>query len=49
VTDLPVHEVDGAGYAAYEVPSGERAWTSELMVGDRMVEGSQVTREVPRR
>lgn len=39
--DLPVHEVDGAGYAVYEIPENVDAYTSELLLGDEVVPGSQ--------
>ena len=38
--ELPVHTVDGAGYALYEIPSGVTDYTAELLIGDRVVPGS---------
>jgi hypothetical protein len=49
VTDLPVHEVDGAGYAAYEIPREVEEYRSELLVGGQVVPGSAETRTVPER
>ncbi|MGH3363022.1 MAG: hypothetical protein ACRDOM_11245 [Nocardioides sp.] len=43
--ELPVHTVDGAGYALYEIPSGISSYTAELLIGDRVVAG---TRELHR-
>ena len=39
--DLDVHTVDGAGYAAFEVPEDVTEWTSELLVRDRVDPGRQ--------
>jgi hypothetical protein len=37
--DLTVHEVDGAGYAPFEIPRDMDAYTSELLVDGRVVPG----------
>jgi len=46
--DLRVHEVDGAGYAAFEIPDGMSEYTSELLIGDQVVPGSAEVQRVPR-
>jgi hypothetical protein len=45
--DLEVHEVDGAGYAPFEIPDDLTEYTSVLVVDGRVVPGSERTREVP--
>ena len=40
VEDLPVHPVDGAGYAVYEVPHVD-GYIAELVIGDDVVPGSR--------
>ena len=45
--DLPVHAVDGAGYALYEVPHGITTYTAELLIGDQVVPGSTEVHQVP--
>lgn len=47
--ELPVHSVDGAGYAFYEVPEDVTGWTSELLVGDEVVPGSAEVQTLSRR
>lgn len=47
--DLPVHTVAGAGYAFYEVPEDVGGWTTELLVGDRVVPGSADAQVLSRR
>ncbi|MER6937287.1 hypothetical protein ABTX24_06275 [Nocardioides sp. NPDC127514] len=46
--DLDVHEVDGAGYAAFEVPHDMDEYTSELAIDGQLVPGSQQEQKVPR-
>ena len=41
--DLPVHRVDGAGYALFEVPEELREYTAELLVDGTAVPGSSET------
>ncbi|KRF30252.1 hypothetical protein [Nocardioides sp. Soil805] len=38
--DLPVYEVDGAGYAPFEIPRDMDAYTSELLIDGRVVPDS---------
>lgn len=45
--DLPVHAVDGAGYALYEIPAGLRSYTAELLIGDEVVPGTTEVHRVP--
>lgn len=47
--DLPVHSVDGAGYALYEVPSDLDSYTAELVIDDAVVPGTFETQAVPQR
>lgn len=47
--DLPVHEVSGAGYAAFEVPQDMDEYTSELLIEGRVVPGSTDTQTMQRR
>ena len=44
--ELPVHRVDGAGYALFEVPKGLRSYTAELLVDGTVVPGSPETHTV---
>lgn len=46
--DLDVYEVDGAGYAAFEVPQDMDEYTSELAIDGQIVPGSQEEQKVPR-
>lgn len=46
--DLDVYEVDGAGYAAFEVPQNMDEYTSELAVDGHIVPGSRAEQKVPR-
>ena len=45
---LTVYEVDGAGYAPFEVPAGMDEYTSELLIGDEVVPGSDQVQRLPR-
>jgi hypothetical protein len=45
--DLEVYEVDGAGYAPFEIPEELTEYTSVLLVDGRVVPGSARVREVP--
>jgi hypothetical protein len=47
--DLRVYEVDGAGYAPFEVPKGLDEYTSELLIDGEVVPGSEKVRTVRRR
>jgi hypothetical protein len=47
VKDLEVHEVDGAGYAAFEIPEGMRSYTVELLINDHVIPGSAEEQLVP--
>ncbi len=47
--DLKVYEVDGAGYAPFEIPKDMDAYTSELLIDGQVVPGSEEVRKVPRR
>jgi len=47
--DLPIHTVDGAGYALYEIPEGVDEYTAELMIGDQVVPGATEEQVVPQR
>ena len=40
VEDLPVHTVDGAGYALFEVPKDVGTYTAELLINGAAVPGS---------
>lgn len=42
--DLKVYEVDGAGYAPFEVPNDIGQYTSELLIDGQVVPGSEATR-----
>jgi hypothetical protein len=46
-TDLPVHPVDGAGYAMYEVPNDVTTYTAELVINGEAVAGSAETHDLP--
>lgn len=48
-TDLEVYEVDGAGYAAFEIPRAMNEYTSELLIDGRPVPGSEEVQQVPNR
>lgn len=48
-TDLRVYEVDGAGYAPFEIPASLDEYTSELVIDGRVVPGSREEQTVPRR
>ena len=45
--DLRVYQVDGAGYALYEVPKGLETYTAELLIGGDVVPGSREVQRVP--
>lgn len=47
VRHLPVHAVDGAGYAVFEIPRGLDEYRAELMIGDEVVPGSVEEKVVP--
>lgn len=38
--DLKVYEVDGAGYAPFEIPNDMKAYTSQLVIDGQVVPGS---------
>ena len=46
--DLRVHEVDGAGYAAFEIPEDMDSYTSELLIDGQAVPGSVEEQQVVR-
>jgi hypothetical protein len=46
--DLDVYEVDGAGYAPFEVPGGLEEFSSELLIGGQLVPGSAEDQKVRR-
>jgi hypothetical protein len=46
--DLRVYQVDGAGYASFEIPKDMSAYTSELLIDGQVVPGSEKLRDVPR-
>jgi hypothetical protein len=46
--DLRIYQVDGAGFAAFEIPKDLDEYTSELLIDGRVVPGSEEVREVPR-
>ncbi len=48
-TDLRVYEVDGAGFAPFEIPTDLEEYTSELLIDGRVVTGSAEEQTVPRR
>jgi hypothetical protein len=45
--ELQVYEVDGAGYAPFEIPEDITEYTSVLIVDGQVVPGSEKTRHVP--
>jgi hypothetical protein len=45
--ELTVYEVDGAGYAPFEIPTDLDSFTSELLIDDQVVPGSQLERRAP--
>lgn len=47
VEELEVFEVDGAGYAPFEIPEDMTEYTAELLIGDQVVPGSAEERTVP--
>ena len=47
--DLRVYEVDGAGYASFEIPKNMKEYTSELLIDGRVVPGSREAVVVPRK
>lgn len=46
--DLKVYEVDGAGYAPFEIPDDMDEYTSELLIDGQVVPGSEQVHEVRR-
>jgi hypothetical protein len=46
--DLKVFEVDGAGYAPFEIPRDMNEYTSELLIDGQVVPGSEQVQEVHR-
>ncbi|KRF00112.1 hypothetical protein ASG88_12030 [Nocardioides sp. Soil777] len=48
-TNLRVYDVDGAGYAPFEIPAGLEEYTSELLIDGQVVTGSREEQTVPRR
>lgn len=46
VEDLPVHTVDGAGYALFEVPKDVEMYTAELLINGDVVPGSAEVHKV---
>ena len=46
--DLKVYEVDGAGYAPFEIPKDMNEYTSELLINGQVVPGSQEERQLHR-
>lgn len=46
VEDLPVHTVDGAGYALFEVPNNVEMYTAELLINGEVVSGSAEVHKV---
>lgn len=45
--DLKVYEVDGAGYAPFEIPKDMKTYTSELVIDGHVVPGSTQQQTVP--
>ena len=45
--ELPAYEVDGAGYAPFEIPEDMIEYTSALVIDGRVVPGSEKVRQVP--
>jgi hypothetical protein len=48
IKDLKVYQVDGAGYAPFEVPKDMEEYASELLIDGQVVPGSEKVRMVPR-
>lgn len=46
--DLRVYQVDGAGYAPFEIPKDMNEYTSELVINGQVVPGSEEERKVKR-
>ncbi len=46
--DLRVYEVDGAGYAPFEIPENIDEYTSELLIDGQVVPGSTEEQKVMR-
>jgi len=46
VEDLPVHAVDGAGYALFEVPKDVGTYTAELLINGEVVPGTAEVHKV---
>ncbi|NGN94408.1 hypothetical protein G5C66_16880 [Nocardioides sp. KC13] len=46
--DLKVYEIDGAGYAPFEVPEDMNEYTAELLIDGRVFPGSEEVQKVPR-
>jgi hypothetical protein len=44
---LPVYHVDGAGYAAFEVPQELDEYITELVIDDAVIPGSRKVQKVP--
>lgn len=44
--DLKVFEVDGAGFAPFEIPKDMNEYTSELLIDEQVVPGSRVDRKL---
>lgn len=48
IEDLPVHTVDGAGYALFEVPKDVETYTAELLIDGEVVPGSAEVHRIAR-
>jgi hypothetical protein len=46
--DLKVYEVDGAGYAPFEVPNDMDEYTSELLIDGQVIPGSADVQQLKR-
>jgi len=46
--DLKIFEVDGAGYAPFEIPKDMNEYTSELLIDGQVVPGSEEVRKLRR-
>ena len=46
--ELEVYEVDGAGYAPFEIPRDMSEYTSELLIDGQVIPGSEEVQKVPR-
>lgn len=46
--DLKIYEIDGAGYAPFEIPKDMNQYTSELLINGQVVPGSEEERKVRR-